>query len=456
MNGSGKHENKKSVIRFIEIWFVVLWILFSLMLFSMYYLLSNQLENILMRNTNRENIQMVEKLIRKNGSDTISLDESYALRKGYYVVVLDMDHRQIGGTCPTAFDDYPFDRTDESVVELNSRKYVLSYEIIHRKDRTKDLILCGIADTHAAFTVLDNIKLNIIGFIVIALTLLIIVCLLLRERIAGPLRKMNEDALRLGNEMNFNGEKITESGFMEIDMLEEAYMKLFEKMSSVIDSQNRFNADVSHELRTPITVIQTQCQLSRERALETGDRDKIELIDVIDRQTERMKKIINILIRLSKLEGGAAVLSPEQFDLAMLVESACEGEESAAFADRKVVFELEETIISADVNLIMIAFRNILSNAVKYSGSGSEIRISCGTAEGRPFCSVSDQGIGIRKETMDKIYDNYYRSEESRSSEGFGLGLSLTRKIMELHGGEVKGESVPGEGSTFTLYFAMQ
>lgn len=449
-------KKKKSVFRFIEIWFVVLWILFSLMLFSMYYLLSDRVENTLMRDTNRENMQMVEKLIRKDGDGEVSIDESYTLRKGYYVVILDMDHRQIGGTCPTAFDDYQFDWMNESVEELNGRKYVISYKAVHRKDRANNLILCGIADTHAASTVLDDVKFNIIGFIILALALLIVVCLFLRERIAGPLRKMNEDVLRLSTQMNFKGEKVTESGFLEIDTLEEAYMKLFEKMSAVIESQNRFNADVSHELRTPITVIQTQCQLSRERALETGDRDKIELIDVIDRQTDRMKQIINILIRLSKLESGAAELSPEQFDLAMLVESACEGEESAASADRKYVFELEETIISADVNLIMIAFRNILSNAVKYSSEGSEIRIACGRAQGRPFCSVSDQGIGIREETMDKIYDNYYRSEESRTSEGFGLGLSLTKKIMELHGGEVKGESRPGEGSTFTLYFAMQ
>ena len=449
-------KKKKSVFRFIEIWFVVLWILFSLMLFSMYYLLSDRVENTLMRDTNRENMQMVEKLIRKDGDGEVSIDESYTLRKGYYVVILDMNHRQIGGTCPTAFDDYQFDWMNESVEELNGRKYVISYKAVHRKDRANNLILCGIADTRAASTVLDDVKFNIIGFIILALALLIVVCLFLRERIAGPLRKMNEDVLRLSTQMNFKGEKVTESGFLEIDTLEEAYMKLFEKMSAVIESQNRFNADVSHELRTPITVIQTQCQLSRERALETGDRDKIELIDVIDRQTDRMKQIINILIRLSKLESGAAELSPEQFDLAMLVESACEGEESAASADRKYVFELEETIISADVNLIMIAFRNILSNAVKYSSEGSEIRIACGRAQGRPFCSVSDQGIGIREETMDKIYDNYYRSEESRTSEGFGLGLSLTKKIMELHGGEVKGESRPGEGSTFTLYFAMQ
>ena len=449
-------KKKKSVFRFIEIWFVVLWILFSLMLFSMYYLLSDRVENTLMRDTNRENMQMVEKLIRKDGDGEVSIDESYTLRKGYYVVILDMDHRQIGGTCPTAFDDYQFDWMNESVEELNGRKYVISYKAVHRKDRANNLILCGIADTRAASTVLDDVKFNIIGFIILALALLIVVCLFLRERIAGPLLKMNEDVLSLSTQMNFKGEKVTESGFLEIDTLEEAYMKLFEKMSAVIESQNRFNADVSHELRTPITVIQTQCQLSRERALETGDRDKIELIDVIDRQTDRMKQIINILIRLSKLESGAAELSPEQFDLAMLVESACEGEESAASADRKYVFELEETIISADVNLIMIAFRNILSNAVKYSSEGSEIRIACGRAQGRPFCSVSDQGIGIPEETMDKIYDNYYRSEESRTSEGFGLGLSLTKKIMELHGGEVKGESRPGEGSTFTLYFAMQ
>ena len=104
----------------------------------------------------------------------------------------------------------------------------------------------------------------------------------------------------------------------------------------------------------------------------------------------------------------------------------------------------------------MIAVRNILSNAVKYSGDGSQIRIRCGTVDGRPYCSAADQGIGIRKENMDQIFNAFYRAEESRSSEGMGLGLSLAKRIMEIHGGEIRVESVPGEGSTFTLYFAPQ
>ena len=127
----------------------------------------------------------------------------------------------------------------------------------------------------------------------------------------------------------------------------------------------------------------------------------------------------------------------------------------------KTMFELKEFSIDAIGqsglgNLIMIAVRNILSNAVKYSGDGSQIRIRCGTVDGRPYCSAADQGIGIRKENMDQIFNAFYRAEESRSSEGMGLGLSLAKRIMEIHGGEIRAESVPGEGSTFTLYFAPQ
>ena len=81
------------------------------------------------------------------------------------------------------------------------------------------------------------------------------------------------------------------------------------------------------------------------------------------------------------------------------------------------------------------------------------INVQCGTEDGCPFFRIEDQGVGISEKEMEKIYDNFYRSEESRTSEGAGLGLSLTKKIMEIHGGRIEGSSTPGQGSSFTLWF---
>lgn len=448
-------KKKITIVGFIEIWFAVLWIIFSVMLLSLYILLSNQLKNSLVSKQNRDNIRQIQQLLVQDEHGNMVIEKPYILEKGYYCVLLDENDKVAAGSYPAALAGYEYNPNKNAILEINGEKFAVEYSHSPRRYTEKKYTLCGIADMRVAATKLDEIRTGIAGIFIIGMSVVVTLFLLTSERIARPLRRMTEDAEKLGTD-GFSGRMAEESGFIEIDTLEDAYRRLFERMSSVIESQNRFNADVSHELRTPITVIKTQCQLGRERALELKDEESAEMMDVVERQADKMNRIINILMFLTKLENGAARLSTEEFDLAMLIESVCEDEEFVEASDRKIICELEETIVSADVNLIMIAFRNILSNAVKYSGDGSEIRIRCGTSDGRPYCSVSDQGIGIQKENLDQVFDEFYRAEESRSSEGVGLGLSLAKKIMEIHGGEIKAESVPGEGSTFTLCFAPQ
>lgn len=446
-------KKKTTIVGFIEIWFAALWIIFSVMLLALYVFLSTQLKNTLVRKGNMENIRQIENLLINDENGNLIIEEPYVLDKGYYVVLLNKENEVIAGSYPTALDGFVFESRKEEIREIKGKSYCFTYFRTHRHKDGEKYTLCGIADIRAAATMLDQVRTNIVAFFIIGMSGIVILFLFMSERIGRPLRRMREEVEKLGTD-GFIGTASAESGFVEIDMLEEAYRRLYERMALAIESQNRFNTDVSHELRTPITVIQTQCQIGKERALESKDTETAEMMDVVERQAGKMNQIINILMLLSKLENGADRLSPEEFDLATLIETVTEDEEFLQASDRKIVCELEETTISADVNLIMIAFRNILSNAVKYSSDGSEIRIRCGTEGERPFCSVSDQGIGIQKESMDQIFNDFYRAEESRSSEGVGLGLSIAKKIMEIHGGEITVQSVPGEGSTFTLYFA--
>ncbi len=441
-------------MRFITFWFVFLWIVFSVLLIGMFSLLSRQLELYLIRKNNRSNMRDYKQHLLINDSGDVTVEDVDPLEKGYYVIIQDPDGNRVYGEGPEALEDYVFEIQEDDHITVEEDRYIVSNLIYRRKNSTdrRGYAVCGIADTTQVTTLFDDLKLVVIGFTVFSFVILVIVYLFMRRRIDLPLRKMTAAAANI-RVMKTDPEKLHyESGFYEIDTLEKAYLELYEEMAAVIERQDHFNSNVSHELRTPLTVIQAQCQVLRETSAQNGDEKLMEAFDVIERQTEKMREIINILLRLSRLKSGVAKLDLEEFDLVNVIEAVCD-EAVAEGADREFVFDMEETTVRADVNLISIAVRNLISNAVKYSEPGSEIRVRCGTRDKRAYCSVSDGGIGIQESAMERIYDSFYRGEESRSSDGFGLGLSLTKRIIEIHGGEIAVESDPGEGSTFTLWF---
>ncbi len=444
-------------MRFITSWFVFLWVISSILMIGMFSFLSRQLELHLIRKDNRSNMRDYKQHLQVSGDGTISEEEADPLEKGYYIVIQDSDGNIIYGERPEGLADYVFHVQEEDHVTVEEERYVVSNLLYRDKDDPdrKRYVIYGIADIQSVTTLFDDLKIVVFGFTLFSFVMLVFLYLFMKRRIDLPLRKMTETAVNISVSQADPEQLHYESGFYEIDTLEKAYLHLYEEMAEVIERQDHFNANVSHELRTPLTVIQAQCQVMRDKALTDNNEELTEAFDVIERQAEKMREVINILLRLSRLRSGVAKLDIEEFDLVNVIEAVCD-EAVAEGADRKFIYDLEETIVRADVNLISIAIRNLISNAVKYSSTDSEIRVKCGTLNGRPYCCVADGGVGISESAMKRIYDSFYRGEESRSSEGFGLGLSLTKRIIEIHGGEITVESQPGIGSTFTLWFNSQ
>ncbi|HSR52645.1 MAG TPA: two-component regulator propeller domain-containing protein [Acidobacteriota bacterium] len=227
--------------------------------------------------------------------------------------------------------------------------------------------------------------------------------------------------------------------------------------------KSRFFADVSHELRTPLTLILGPLQSLLEG---TGGSDVKTLYSRMARNAERLLKLINELLDLSKLDAGAMALDPGSHDLVEVVRSVAAMFDSQAEA-RKVRLRTSlpklPLIALVDRNKLEKAFSNLISNALKFTPSGGSVEVSIRTlAEGgengnsageRILVSVRDSGAGIPAHLLERVFDRFYQEEDAVGARqpGTGIGLALSKELVELHGGRIEVESEPAKGSCFTV-----
>jgi two-component system sensor histidine kinase VicK len=221
--------------------------------------------------------------------------------------------------------------------------------------------------------------------------------------------------------------------------------------------RKEFVANVSHELRTPLTTIKSYVETLLDGAME--DRDlRPHFLEVVDEETDRMVRLVNNLLDLSTLDYEGANLEMKPFSLAGAIRDAVE---ALAVQSKKrgmaVSIEAPPGPLTAlgDRERIQQVVMNLISNAIKFTPEGGDVRISILQADGWYRVSVKDNGIGIPKEEIPRIFDRFYRVDKARSRQlgGTGLGLSIARQIVEAHGGQVEIKSEMGEGTivTFTL-----
>ncbi|MEW6553903.1 MAG: ATP-binding protein [Actinomycetota bacterium] len=218
-----------------------------------------------------------------------------------------------------------------------------------------------------------------------------------------------------------------------------------------------FVANVSHELRTPVATIRALTDSLLVGAVE--DKDKAEhFLRNLDLEATRLSQLIEDLLTLSRLEAGEATIKVDSFLLLELLQESLDSKEKLA-EEYGVALEIrpdmEDVRIEGDRRLLRTALNNLIDNAIKYNRSGGRVVVGmlAGQADGGVKIEVEDNGLGIPREDLPRVFERFYRIDKARSREtgGTGLGLSIVKHITELHGGTVTVASVEGEGSTFTI-----
>lgn len=213
-----------------------------------------------------------------------------------------------------------------------------------------------------------------------------------------------------------------------------------------------FLSIAGHELKTPLTALQLQVHSLLGMAQEQGNERLKEKLVRARRQTERLTTLTDDLLDVARLSAGRLTLRPEACDLSALVREVVErSAEAVAQAQCRLQVEVEEQVKGQwDRLRLEQVVTNLLSNALKY-GAGSAVKVQLRASRNRALLSVRDHGIGIPLKDQARIFDRFERAVSSRNYGGLGLGLWISRQIVEAHGGVIRVESEPGNGATFSV-----
>ncbi|NLM97729.1 MAG: HAMP domain-containing protein [Halanaerobiaceae bacterium] len=233
----------------------------------------------------------------------------------------------------------------------------------------------------------------------------------------------------------------------ELTDLARTFNSMLDRLDEAFQRQRQFVSDASHELRTPIAVIQGYANLlDRWGKEEIAVRD--EAIEAIRKEAKTMKSLIENLLFLARGDNNKINMRKSEFSLNELVEEVLQ--ETRLITDKLKVScqRLDQVVIKADRELIKQMLRSFIDNSIKYTPPGGELRLELIRGERYIEIIIEDTGIGIPREELPHIFERFYRVDKSRSvKKGAGLGLSIAKWIIDQHGGEVKVESGPGEGT---------
>lgn len=244
----------------------------------------------------------------------------------------------------------------------------------------------------------------------------------------------------------------------EIQRLSETWNGMLGRLEGAVKRLSQFTADASHELRTPIALIRATAELTlrRERSPETYR----EALRQVVLESEKTTRLVEDLLILARADAGLPSLPLERMELTPLVRDICrQGQVLAEARQLEISAEIpdEPVFVEANDPALRRMLLLLLDNAVKYTPSGGRITLSVNGGPGGAMVSVRDTGIGIPETALPRVFERFYRVDESRSRDagGTGLGLSIAKWIADRHHASLEAESVVGEGSVFRIRFPL-
>lgn len=300
--------------------------------------------------------------------------------------------------------------------------------------------------------------MNKTGIVIILLCFLAAAAVVLWER--RKARKTMEEIERMLDAAmtgSFSETNFDESQLSALETKFAHYLSAAEASSQNIaqekDKIKTLIADISHQTKTPIANLLLYSELLMEETLPASAKANVE---ALYKQSEKLRFLIDSLVKLSRLENGIISLSPQQAALQPLLESVVE-QYAAKASEKGLSLQMQDTDAFTDAFAVFDfkwtaeALANIVDNAIKYTEHGT-ITISAVSYEMFARIDISDTGSGIPESEQAKIFARFYRSNSVQKQEGVGIGLYLARQIISGEGGYIKVASVPGKGSTFSIF----
>lgn len=285
----------------------------------------------------------------------------------------------------------------------------------------------------------------------IALVLSMLLALLIRTWIAAPLHRVAEAAEAIAH--GATGARAPIAGPSEVQALAHSFNTMAGRVEAAHQSQRDLVANVSHELKTPLTSIQGFSQALLDGTAQTPEA-AARAARVIHEQSEHMCRMVESLLVLARFDAGQMTMERQAVGLVPLLRT-CVDKLMPQAESAQVTLELDvpdRLTVVGDADRLAQVLANLLDNGIAHTHAGGRVTVAARQEKGQVEVAITDSGEGIPAEELPRIFERFYQVDRSRRhNRGVGLGLAITREIVEAHGGTVVAESVVGLGSKFTV-----
>ena len=452
-------KSSKLSIKFrITFWYTLVFsLILALVFFYIYFLSKSYSVHDLQEELKDESADILENLYDKSSRNDIlyNADWTKFYDDNVSISLYDKNSSFINGVLPEHFPDkVPF--INNKVRQIKSDKNIwLVYDYCYEESPEDSIWVRSIASYGHWSRILYNMLWIFAVLFPITIFISAFVGYHILKKALQPIYTISDMAKEISFSVNLSKRIETSNTHDEFSYLADAFNSMIAKLEKSFEKEKQFTSDAAHELRTPISVIQSHCEYCLdELKLTDSVREEIE---IIYKKTTYIGQLISQLLTISRTDKHSFKPQKEEVDLTLLIESVIEElQQKAAYKNISLLFEYipqnESYIIQGDTMLLMRMIYNLIENAINYGINGGCVWVNLIKNQENTDIIIKDNGIGIEKEHLDKIWNRFYRVDKSRSAgEGFGLGLSMVRFIVDIHDGSIAVKSKPGYGTTFTV-----